>query len=348
MEGTRQRRDCTIHLRDAINGDLPPVCAWCGEATNNIGKISRYYGLIPIVLRLPLCEEHKKQWRWHTHTLTASLFGFVLFVLGIIPLVGNEEPDLIAEFDFDTVVEVGLALVGMTSFLGFLCLYLVLLARGIQIKQMDEVDITLKNIAPEFVGILQIYNQEKCSVDQSPRFMEALHVYGQENLLADPNVMPSDEVLQVLEIAAQEARRFPHEYLGTEHLLLGFCTSTNSTTEILQRLSIEPARIREEIVKATAAMSTTASSGKLFYTPGIQRTIEHGVALAQSQKSELVTACHLLLGLLQEQDSQAVQILHALGIDLEELHKRVQELPEMAVCKGKSSTAVLNRTGTST
>lgn len=154
---------------------------------------------------------------------------------------------------------------------------------------------------------------------QGTQTQEIPQHYAQGDLLANLRLRLSDEVLTVVEIAEQEARRLHHDYLGTEHLLLGLVANPIPAAEILQRFSTNPERLREVIERSAPASTKAEPAGKLTYTTRVRRTLEHSVMLAEVQECDSVNVRHLLLGLLHEQDGQAVQTLLVLGIDVNEL-----------------------------
>jgi hypothetical protein len=315
MDVTPQRRDCDLSLREAKEGDLPPVCIGCGEATNQFCPVSLYHRWKRIVLRLPLCDRHKNDWRRRSYALGAAWFGFFLLIAGLILVVFSDQPPSLTITGMVAMAAVDLVVLGLILFYGCLCLYVFLMARGIQIRRLNDVSVTLTRVAPEF--------------------LEALRSYDPEPLWESPNVRPSVQVLRVLEAAHQAAHRLQHEYLGTDHILLGLWTRTDAAAEILQHLPVSAERIEVAIVQATPAIPGYVPPNKPVCTPQVRRAIQYGVAQAQAHPCKEVNACQLLLGLLHEEDGQAAQILLALGIDLEELRARLLNVPEHAVPKGK-------------
>lgn len=309
MEETPHRRDCDLPLRDATEGNLPPVCIRCGEATNQFYPAPLYYRWKRIVLRLPLCASHKNDWRRRSYALGTSWFGFLFLIAGLILLAFSDGPPDVTIEGMVAMAALDLIVLGLSLFYGCFCLYAFLMARGIQIRQLSEVSVTLARVAPEFI--------------------EALRSYDQEALWDQPNASPSAEVMRVLEAARQEAYRLQHEYLGTDHILLGLFTKASAVVETLPQLRISRERIQEEIAKNHPTMPGLVPPGNLVYTPQVRRAIKHSVAQAQAQRSGEVGPHHLLLGLLQEQDGQAVQTLLALGVDVEELRDQILKSPEL-------------------
>ncbi|MFO7957569.1 MAG: ATP-dependent Clp protease ATP-binding subunit [Candidatus Brocadiia bacterium] len=141
----------------------------------------------------------------------------------------------------------------------------------------------------------------------------------------------TDKTKKVINYAHQEAQRMGTQYIGTEHLLLGLlCEGTGTAATALQRLGIEPNRARIEIEKLVRGGGEPVSGGKQFaFTPRAQKVVfEHAPEEAKRLGQNYVRTEHLLLGLLQEEDSVAVQVLLNLGIDVEDIEEAIMELQE--------------------
>jgi len=141
----------------------------------------------------------------------------------------------------------------------------------------------------------------------------------------------TDKTKKVINYAHQEAQRMGTQYIGTEHLLLGLLyEGTGAAATALQRLGIEPNRARIEIEKLVRGGGEPVSGGKQFaFTPRAQKVVfEHAPEEAKRLGQNYVRTEHLLLGLLEEEDSVAVQVLLNLGLEAEDIEEAVMELQE--------------------
>ena len=134
----------------------------------------------------------------------------------------------------------------------------------------------------------------------------------------------TDRAKKIMALANQEAQRFNHEYLGTEHILLGLVKEGSCVgAQVLKNLKIDLRQVRtkvEELIKKGPEM---AVMGNLPKTPRAKKVIEYAIEEARNLKHGWVGSEHLLLGLLREQDGVAAQVLIALGLNLEKVRKEV-------------------------
>jgi ATP-dependent Clp protease ATP-binding subunit ClpC len=129
---------------------------------------------------------------------------------------------------------------------------------------------------------------------------------------------------QVLALARKEADRLNHNFLGTEHLLLGLIKlGQGVAVNVLQGMGIDLETVRLEVEKQTPSGPDQKMIGNIPYTPRVKKVI----ALAQKEAKNLnhtyVGTEHLLLGLLREGDGVAAKVLRALDVDIEEARQRV-------------------------
>ena len=129
---------------------------------------------------------------------------------------------------------------------------------------------------------------------------------------------------QVLALARKEADRLNHNFLGTEHLLLGLIKlGQGVAVNVLQSMGIDLDSVRIEVEKQVGAGPDQKMIGNIPYTPRVKKVI----ALAQKDAKNLnhtyVGTEHLLLGLLREGDGVAAKVLRALDVDIEEARQRV-------------------------
>jgi ATP-dependent Clp protease ATP-binding subunit ClpC len=128
-------------------------------------------------------------------------------------------------------------------------------------------------------------------------------------------------------LANQEAQRFNHEYVGTEHLLLGLVKEgTGVAANCLKNLGVDLKKIRMEVEKIVKSGPQMVTMGKLPQTPRAKKVIEYAIEEARLLGHNYVGTEHLLLGLLREQDGVAAQVLMNLGLRLEDVREEVLKL----------------------
>src|SRR5438094_6205733 len=169
----------------------------------------------------------------------------------------------------------------------------------------------------------------------------------------------TDRARKVMQLANQEAQRFNHEYIGTEHILLGLVKEgTGVAANVLKNLDIDLRKIRLEVEKIVQAGPDMVTMGKLPQTPRAKKVIEYSIEEARTLNHNYVGTEHLLLGLLREQEGVAAQVLMSLGLKLEDVREEVLNLlghnmdsggsssgAERTPNKGKSKTPALDSFG---
>jgi len=165
-------------------------------------------------------------------------------------------------------------------------------------------------------------------------------------------------------LANQEAQRFNHEYIGTEHILLGLVKEGSGVgANVLKNLDVDLRKVRLEVERLVKSGPDMVTMGKLPQTPRAKKVIEFAIEEARNLNHNYVGTEHLLLGLLREQDGVAAQVLMNLGIKLEEVREEVLNLlgagveneetpqtpgvsnPEVARKGGRSKTPALDSFG---
>ncbi len=142
----------------------------------------------------------------------------------------------------------------------------------------------------------------------------------------------TDRARRVMALANQEAQRFDHEYIGTEHILLGLIKEgTGVGANVLKNLSVELAKVRSEVEKLVRRGEGVPASGKLPQTPRAKTVIEQAIVEARALNHSYVGTEHLLLGLLAERDGVAAQVLMNLGVNLQQARKEVMNLLGMGL-----------------
>ncbi|NLY02986.1 MAG: ATP-dependent Clp protease ATP-binding subunit [Rhodopirellula sp.] len=137
----------------------------------------------------------------------------------------------------------------------------------------------------------------------------------------------TDRARKVMQLANQEAQRFNHEYIGTEHILLGLIKEGSGVAaNVLKNLDVDLRKIRLEVEKLVQSGPDMVTMGKLPQTPRAKKVIEYSMEEARNLNHNYVGTEHILLGLLREQEGVAAQVLMNLGLKLEEVRDEVLNL----------------------
>jgi ATP-dependent Clp protease ATP-binding subunit ClpC len=137
----------------------------------------------------------------------------------------------------------------------------------------------------------------------------------------------TDRARKVMALANQEAQRFNHEYIGTEHILLGLVKEGSGVgANVLKNLDVDLRKVRLEVEKLVKPGPEMVTMGKLPQTPRAKKVIEYAIEEARNLNHNYVGTEHLLLGLLREHDGVAAQVLMNLGLKLEEVREEVLNL----------------------
>jgi ATP-dependent Clp protease ATP-binding subunit ClpC len=137
----------------------------------------------------------------------------------------------------------------------------------------------------------------------------------------------TDRARKVMQLANQEAQRFNHEYIGTEHILLGLVKEGSGVAaNVLKNLDVDLRKIRLEVEKLVQSGPEMVTMGKLPQTPRAKKVIEYSMEEARNLNHNYVGTEHILLGLLREQEGVAAQVLMNLGLKLEEVREEVLNL----------------------
>jgi len=128
-------------------------------------------------------------------------------------------------------------------------------------------------------------------------------------------------------LANQEAQRFNHESIGTEHILLGLIKEGSGVAaNVLRNLGVDLKRVRMEIEKKVPSGHEMVTMGRLPFTPRAKKVIELAFEEARALGHNYVGTEHLLLGLLRESEGVAAQVLVEQGLKLEEVREEVLRL----------------------
>ena len=129
----------------------------------------------------------------------------------------------------------------------------------------------------------------------------------------------TDRVRKVLAMAREEAIRLQHDYVGTEHILLGLIREGEGVAAaVLTNLNVDLDQIHESVDASVRKGKATIALGELPYTSRAKKVLEFAMAEARDFNHSYVGTEHLLLGLLREEKGIAAQVLNSLGVTLEE------------------------------
>jgi len=160
----------------------------------------------------------------------------------------------------------------------------------------------------------------------------------------------TERARKVIFLARDEAKRLDHDYLGTEHILLGLIREGEGIgATALQNLGIDLARVRTEIEKAVGRGGGALFLGQIPFTPRAKKVLELAVREARNLGHNYIGTEHLLLGLIKEAEGVAAQVLTNLGADLGKVKEEVASLLGTQVPSGPitkpSQTPTLDRFG---
>ncbi|MFH1370937.1 MAG: ATP-dependent Clp protease ATP-binding subunit [Planctomycetota bacterium] len=137
----------------------------------------------------------------------------------------------------------------------------------------------------------------------------------------------TDRARKVMALANQEAQRFNHEYIGTEHILLGLVKEGSGVgATVLKNLDVDVKKVRLEVEKLVKSGPDMVTMGKLPHTPRAKKVIEFAIEEARSLNHNYVGTEHLLLGLLRETEGIAAQVLMNVGLRLDDVRQEVLNL----------------------
>ncbi len=136
----------------------------------------------------------------------------------------------------------------------------------------------------------------------------------------------TERAQQVLVLAQEEAKRLSHNFIGTEHLLLGLVREGSGiAARALQNMNVDLNRVRSEVERITPRGDKILFQG-ITYTPRAKRVVELSIEESQNLGHNYVGTEHILLGLLREGEGIAAQVLTNMEIDLKRARKEVIQL----------------------
>lgn len=137
----------------------------------------------------------------------------------------------------------------------------------------------------------------------------------------------TERARKVILLAKEEAKRFNHDYIGTEHILLGLVREGEGVAAaVLASFGLSPDKIRLEVEKLVQPGPATVVSGDLPFTPKAKKVIELAIDEARTLGHNYIGTEHLLLGLIREGEGVASQVLMNSGLELEKVREEVMNL----------------------
>jgi len=137
----------------------------------------------------------------------------------------------------------------------------------------------------------------------------------------------TDRVQRVIIIAQEEAKRLNHDYVGTEHILLGLVAiGEGVAAKVLINLGIDLRKLRTEVEKLVGTGDNVMLLGEIPFTPRAKKVLELAVEEAQSMGHTYVGTEHLLLGLLREEEGIAARVMENLGVRINDVREEVINL----------------------
>ena len=164
----------------------------------------------------------------------------------------------------------------------------------------------------------------------------------------------SEKARRVLSLAQEEAQRFNHTYIGTEHVLLGLVRETDGVAaKVLTNLGVELPKVRSA-VEFIIGRGERASTGEIGLTPRAKKVIEIAVDEARRLNHNYIGTEHLLIGLMREGEGVPAGVLESLGVTLDKiraetsriLSQNVQQSPSGSGGRSTSKTPTLDQLGT--
>ncbi|HEY2123750.1 MAG TPA: ATP-dependent Clp protease ATP-binding subunit, partial [Chthoniobacterales bacterium] len=129
---------------------------------------------------------------------------------------------------------------------------------------------------------------------------------------------------QVLALARKEADRFNHNYVGTEHLLLGLIKlGQGVAVNVLQKMGLDLETVRMEVEKHVGSHPETKMVGNIPYTPRVKKVLALAGKEAKALNHSYVGTEHILLGLLREGEGVAARVLKSLEVDIERTRNEI-------------------------
>ena len=158
----------------------------------------------------------------------------------------------------------------------------------------------------------------------------------------------SERARRVLSLAQEEAQRFNHNYIGTEHVLLGLVRETDGVAaKVLSNLSVELNKVRSA-VEFIIGRGERSSPGEIGLTPRAKKVIELAVDEARRLNHHYIGTEHLLIGLMREGEGVAAGVLESLGVNLDKVRAETSRILTQTVQQPQGGSSSRSSTKTPT
>ncbi len=231
-----------------------------------------------------------------------------------------------------------------------LLLGLVREGEGIAAGVLESLGVNLEKVRAETVRVLARLGPFAGAVEDATESAEGMGNGSEQG--AQPGRGPdrfdkfTDRARKVLTLAQEEATRFNHNYIGTEHLLLGLVREGEGVAaKILSNLGIELNRVRSA-VEFMIGRGDRMLVGEIGLTPRAKKVIELAVDEARQLGHHYIGTEHLLLGLIREGEGVAAKVLDSLGVNLEKV--RTQTIQVLAQSGGTHGQTIQSLSQSST
>ena len=156
----------------------------------------------------------------------------------------------------------------------------------------------------------------------------------------------SERARRVLSLAQEEAQRFNHNYIGTEHILLGLVRETDGVAaRVLSSLGVELSKVRSA-VEFIIGRGERPSPGDIGLTPRAKKVIELAVDEARRLSHHYIGTEHLLIGIMREGEGVAAGVLESLGVSLDKVRAETTRILNQSVSQGRGKSHSTTRTPT--
>jgi len=158
----------------------------------------------------------------------------------------------------------------------------------------------------------------------------------------------SERARRVLSLANEEAQRFNHNYIGTEHILLGLVRETDGVAaKVLSNLGVELDKVRSA-VEFIIGRGEKATSGEKGLTPRTKKVVELAVDEARRLNHNFIGTEHLLIGLLREGEGVAAGVLESLQVNLDKVRAETSRILTQSPSKSQSGSGARGQSPTPT
>ena len=156
----------------------------------------------------------------------------------------------------------------------------------------------------------------------------------------------SERARRVLSLAQEEAQRFNHNYIGTEHILLGLVRETEGVAaRVLSSLSVDLSKVRSA-VEFIIGRGEKPAQGEIGLTPRAKKVVELAVDEARRMNHTYIGTEHLLIGLLREGEGVAAGVLESLGVTLDKVRAETHRILSHTSGTGSQSSRSTSKTPT--